>query len=76
VIRYAENRGKGYAVRLGLLEAQAISAFSEGYRPITETPKLIDRFATVNAISVSARARRPQIDWRASALAAQQGGGF
>ena len=45
VIRYAENRGKGYAVRLGLLEAQAnVVLFSDAdlSTPITETPKLID----------------------------------
>ncbi|HSQ24048.1 MAG TPA: dolichyl-phosphate beta-glucosyltransferase, partial [Pyrinomonadaceae bacterium] len=45
VIRYAENRGKGYAVRLGLLEAQAnIVLFSDAdlSTPITETPKLVD----------------------------------
>jgi glycosyltransferase involved in cell wall biosynthesis len=45
VIRYEENRGKGYAVRLGLLEAQAnIAVFSDAdlSTPITETPKLVD----------------------------------
>jgi len=45
VIRYEENRGKGYAVRLGLLEAKAdIAIFSDAdlSSPITETPKLID----------------------------------
>jgi glycosyltransferase involved in cell wall biosynthesis len=45
VIRYAENRGKGYAVRLGLLEAKAnIVLFSDAdlSTPITEAPKLID----------------------------------
>ncbi len=45
VIRYDENRGKGYAVRLGLLEAQAnVVLFSDAdlSTPITETPRLID----------------------------------
>ena len=45
VIRYTENRGKGYAVRRGLLEAQAnIVLFSDAdlSTPITETPKLVD----------------------------------
>jgi dolichyl-phosphate beta-glucosyltransferase len=45
VIRYEENRGKGYAVRLGLLEAKAnIALFSDAdlSSPITEAPKLID----------------------------------
>jgi len=45
VIRYEENRGKGYAVRLGLLAAQAnIALFSDAdlSTPITETPQLID----------------------------------
>ena len=45
VIRYEENRGKGYAVRLGLLEAQAnIVLFSDAdlSTPIAETPKLVD----------------------------------
>ena len=45
VIRYDENRGKGYAVRIGLLEAQAgIALFSDAdlSTPISETPKLVD----------------------------------
>src|SRR5205814_8574831 len=45
VVRYEENRGKGYAVRLGLLEAQAnIALFSDAdlSTPITETPQLVD----------------------------------
>jgi glycosyltransferase involved in cell wall biosynthesis len=45
VTRYEQNRGKGYAVRLGLLEARAnIVLFSDAdlSTPITETPKLID----------------------------------
>jgi dolichyl-phosphate beta-glucosyltransferase len=45
LIHYEENRGKGYAVRLGLLEAKAnIVLFSDAdlSTPITETPKLID----------------------------------
>src|SRR5207237_5284581 len=45
VIRYDQNRGKGYAVRRGLLEARAnIALFSDAdlSTPITETPKLVD----------------------------------
>ena len=45
VIRYEANRGKGYAVRHGLLEAKAnIALFSDAdlSTPITETPKLVD----------------------------------
>src|SRR5438477_1818410 len=45
VVRYEENRGKGYAVRLGLLEAQAnVALFSDAdlSTPIAETPKLVD----------------------------------
>jgi glycosyltransferase involved in cell wall biosynthesis len=45
VIRYEENRGKGYAVRLGLLAAKAnIALFSDAdlSSPITEAPKLVD----------------------------------
>ncbi|MFN2576579.1 MAG: dolichyl-phosphate beta-glucosyltransferase [Pyrinomonadaceae bacterium] len=45
VIRYEENRGKGYAVRLGLLAAQGnIALFSDAdlSTPITEAPKLVD----------------------------------
>jgi len=44
VIRYEENRGKGYAVRLGLLAARApVALFSDAdlSTPITETPKLV-----------------------------------
>src|SRR5437899_10447848 len=45
VVRYEENRGKGYAVRLGLLAAQAnIALFSDAdlSTPITEAAKLVD----------------------------------
>ena len=45
LIRYEPNRGKGYAVRLGLLEAQAnIALFSDAdlSTPITEASKLVD----------------------------------
>lgn len=45
VIRYEDNRGKGYAVRLGLLAASAdVALFSDAdlSTPITEAPKLID----------------------------------
>src|SRR5438094_74541 len=45
VIRYEANRGKGYAVRLGLLAAGAnIALFSDAdlSTPITETPRLVD----------------------------------
>jgi dolichyl-phosphate beta-glucosyltransferase len=45
VIRYEENRGKGYAARTGLLAASAnIALFSDAdlSTPITETPKLVD----------------------------------
>jgi dolichyl-phosphate beta-glucosyltransferase len=44
VMRYEPNRGKGYAVRTGLLAARApIALFSDAdlSTPITETPKLI-----------------------------------
>ncbi len=44
VMRLAENRGKGYAVRAGLLATQApIALFSDAdlSTPITETPKLV-----------------------------------
>lgn len=45
VIRYEQNRGKGYAVKTGLLEAKAdIAIFSDAdlSTPISEMPKLID----------------------------------
>ncbi len=45
VIRYDQNRGKGYAARMGLLAARAnIALFSDAdlSTPITETPKLVD----------------------------------
>lgn len=44
VIRYEENRGKGYAVRMGLLASQGeIALFSDAdlSTPITEMPKLV-----------------------------------
>lgn len=45
VIRYEENRGKGYAVKTGLLAAQGdIALFSDAdlSTPITELPKLVE----------------------------------
>jgi glycosyltransferase involved in cell wall biosynthesis len=45
VIRYEQNRGKGHAVRTGLLAAQAnIALFSDAdlSTPIDEAPKLVD----------------------------------
>lgn len=45
VLRYEENRGKGFAVRTGLMEAKAdIALFSDAdlSTPITELPKLIE----------------------------------
>jgi glycosyltransferase involved in cell wall biosynthesis len=49
LVRYEPNRGKGYAVRLGLLEARAnMALFSDAdlSTPITETPKLIEPIQT------------------------------
>jgi glycosyltransferase involved in cell wall biosynthesis len=49
VLRYETNRGKGYAVRLGLLAASAnIALFSDAdlSTPITEVPKLVDPIRT------------------------------
>jgi glycosyltransferase involved in cell wall biosynthesis len=45
VVRYAPNRGKGYAVRAGLLAArQNVALFSDAdlSTPITEAPKLVE----------------------------------
>lgn len=45
VIRYEANRGKGYAVKTGLLEAKSdIALFSDAdlSSPITELPKLVE----------------------------------
>lgn len=45
VIRYEPNRGKGFAVRTGLLAADAdVALFSDAdlSTPITETPKLVE----------------------------------
>jgi dolichyl-phosphate beta-glucosyltransferase len=45
VIRYEQNRGKGYAVKIGLLAAEAdIALFSDAdlSTPIEELPKLVD----------------------------------
>jgi len=45
VIRYENNRGKGFAVKTGLLEAQAdVALFSDAdlSTPIEEMPKLVD----------------------------------
>lgn len=45
VIRYEENRGKGFAVRTGFLECEGkVALFSDAdlSTPITELPKLVD----------------------------------
>ena len=45
LIRYSANRGKGYAVRTGLLAARApVALFTDAdlSTPITEVPKLVD----------------------------------
>ena len=45
VVRFAENRGKGHAVRAGLLAAQApIALFSDAdlSTPLTELPKIVE----------------------------------
>jgi glycosyltransferase involved in cell wall biosynthesis len=52
VIRYEPNRGKGFAVRTGLLAASAeIALFSDAdlSTPITETPKLVEPIRTGRA---------------------------
>ena len=52
VIRYAGNRGKGYAVRQGLLAARApFALFSDAdlSTPMTEMAKLIDRLSDGSA---------------------------
>src|SRR6267154_443874 len=52
VIRYDENRGKGYAARTGLLAARAnIALFSDAdlSTPITEAPKLIEPIRTAHS---------------------------
>ncbi|MEO8648979.1 MAG: dolichyl-phosphate beta-glucosyltransferase [Acidobacteriota bacterium] len=49
VIRYEENRGKGYAVKTGLLESEGdIALFTDAdlSTPIEEAPKLIDPILT------------------------------
>ena len=49
VIRYEQNRGKGYAVKTGLLAAQAdIALFSDAdlSTPIEELPKLVKQIQT------------------------------
>jgi dolichyl-phosphate beta-glucosyltransferase len=48
VVRYESNRGKGYAVRTGLLAAKSdIALFSDAdlSTPISETPKLVEPIA-------------------------------
>jgi glycosyltransferase involved in cell wall biosynthesis len=52
VIRYEQNRGKGYAVKTGLLAAQGeIALFTDAdlSTPIEETPKLVDPIETGEA---------------------------
>ena len=49
VLRYDENRGKGHAVRVGLLAAQApIAVFSDAdlSTPLSELPKIVDPIAS------------------------------
>ena len=60
IIRYAPNRGKGYAVRQGLLAARApVALFSDAdlSTPITELPKLVDLICDGSATWPSAPAR-------------------
>ena len=55
VIRYEPNRGKGFAVRTGLLAAAAdIALFSDAdlSSPITETPKLVEPIRSAHAVFV------------------------
>jgi dolichyl-phosphate beta-glucosyltransferase len=60
VLRFAENRGKGHAVRAGLLAAQApIALFSDAdlSTPITELPKVVEPVETGNCeIALGSRA--------------------
>ena len=52
VIRYEPNRGKGFAIRTGLLAALAdVALFSDAdlSTPITETPKLVEPIASGRA---------------------------
>ena len=52
VIRYAPNRGKGFAVRTGLLAASGdVALFSDAdlSTPITETPKLVEPISSGRA---------------------------
>src|SRR5574338_103335 len=52
VLRYAHNRGKGYAVRYGLMEARApFAVFSDAdlSTPIDELPRLLDDIMTGQA---------------------------
>lgn len=52
VIRYEPNRGKGFAIRTGLLAALAdVALFSDAdlSTPITETPKLVEPIANGRA---------------------------
>ncbi|HEY0050605.1 MAG TPA: glycosyltransferase, partial [Pyrinomonadaceae bacterium] len=49
VVRYEKNRGKGYAVKIGLQEAKNdIALFSDAdlSTPIEETPKLVELIET------------------------------
>ncbi len=51
VLRFAENRGKGHAVRAGLLAAEApIALFSDAdlSTPMTELPKIVEPIETGN----------------------------
>ena len=69
VISNNPNRGKGHAVRAGLLAASApVALFSDAdlSTPITETPKLVDIIERDEWLAGT----RSQLDWRASALAA------
>jgi glycosyltransferase involved in cell wall biosynthesis len=59
VIRYETNRGKGYAVRTGLLARKAILQFSPTpiyQRRLKNCRSSSSRFKTANTMSLSARA--------------------
>lgn len=59
VVRNAENRGKGYSVRHGMLEARGrIALFTDAdlSSPIEESPKLLAAIAAGNDVAIGSRA--------------------